>query len=117
MGEFGLVDLPGLIGEDNAGAIFLAKNKQVGERTKHIDLKHHFIREFIDDKDRTQQGEIFKIHTLDNTADVGTKNVEVQLFKKHEEEIDNGMPKLREKIFGKDGILTKIFSGGMSDGI
>ena len=99
------------------GQYFLAKNKQVRERTKHIDLKHHFIREFIDDKDGTQQGEIFKIRTSDNTADVGTKNVEVQLFKKHEEEIDNGMPNLREKIFGKDGVLTKIFSGGMSDGI
>ena len=113
LGEFRLSVLPGLIGEDNAGAIFLARNKQVSERTKHIDLKHHFIREFIDKRDEVQQGEIFKIQSEYNTADVGTNNVEVQLFKRHEEELDNGMPDLREKIFGKEGVLAKMFSGGM----
>ena len=35
----------------------------------------------------------------------------------HEEEINYGMHKLREKIFNEDGILTKIFFGGMSDGV
>ena len=117
LGEFRLSVLPGLIGEDNAGAIFLARNKQVSERTKHIDLKHHFIREFIDKRDEVQQGEIFKIQSEYNTADVGTKNVEVQLFKRHEEELDNGMPDLREKIFGKEGVLAKMFSGGMLEGM
>ena len=43
LGELNLVDLPGVIGEDNQGVIFLANNKQVSQRTKHIDLKHHFI--------------------------------------------------------------------------
>ena len=40
-----------------------------------------------------------KVHTKDNTADIGTKNVDVGTFKRHEFELDNGMISLREKIF------------------
>ena len=115
--EFNLVDLPGAIGEDNQGAIFLSNNKQVSNRTKHIDLKYHYIREFTEKThDNKQQGIIFKIDTKENTADIGTKNVEVGLFNRHEFEIDNGMPELREKVFGKHGIFPTTFSGGMSEG-
>ena len=39
--------MPGIIYEFNEGAIFLAKNQQVGMHTKHIDIKYHFIRELI----------------------------------------------------------------------
>jgi hypothetical protein len=35
----------GIILEDNTGAIFLVKNQQVGSHTKHIDVRHHYIRE------------------------------------------------------------------------
>ena len=104
--ELRLAELPGLLFEDNSGAIFLAGNKQVSKRTKHIDLKHHFIREFTEDRNGYQQGKIFKIETALNTADIGTKNVEKHLFIKHAHEIDNGMPMLRERIYGKNGILT-----------
>jgi hypothetical protein len=34
---------PAIIYEDNLGAIFLSKNSQVSARTKHIDVRHHFI--------------------------------------------------------------------------
>ena len=99
--EMKLIHLPGLIGEDNQGAIFLAENKQVNERTKYIDIKHHFIREFVEPKNGIQQGQIFKVDSKENTADTGTKNVEVGLFRKHEFELDNGMTDLREKILTK----------------
>ena len=42
-----LLRTPGLIGEDNQGAIFLANNKQVSQRTKHIgsrSAKHQWKR-------------------------------------------------------------------------
>ena len=32
--------IPGVIYEDNEGAIFLSKNKQVSQRTKHIDVRY-----------------------------------------------------------------------------
>jgi hypothetical protein len=34
---------------DNQGAIQLAKNPINHERTKHIDIKHHYIRERVED--------------------------------------------------------------------
>ena len=39
--------LPAAMFEDNSGAIFLSKNKQVSQRTKHIDLRYHFLRDFL----------------------------------------------------------------------
>ena len=86
--------LPGLIGGDNQGAIFLAENKQVNDLTKHIDTQYHFIWEFVSNK----EGKIFKIESKLNTADIGTKNVEVGLFHRHAFELDNGMTELCEKL-------------------
>ena len=34
--------------EDNEGAIKLATNKHAGRRTKHIDVKHHLVRDASD---------------------------------------------------------------------
>ena len=107
--EFKLNEKPGILIEDNAGAIFLAENLSVNKKTKHIEIKYHFIREFI----KQGYGKIFKIKSEDNVADIGTKNQEVNLFIDHENELDNGFPNLRKKIFGKNGILPKYF-GGMS---
>ena len=52
-----------------------------------------------------KQGEIHKIESEFNTSDIGTKNVEVKLFERHAEEIDTGMPMLRERIYGQNEIL------------
>ena len=38
---------PSVIYEDNQGAIFLAKNRQVGTCTKHIDICHHFLQNMV----------------------------------------------------------------------
>ena len=98
------------MGEDNQGAIFLAENMQVFQRTKHIDIKFHFIREFISNSQTIEQGKLFKIDSKNNTADIGTKNVDVKTFEKHEKEIDTGMRDLRKYLFRQ----IKFFYG-MSD--
>jgi hypothetical protein len=36
---------PTIIYEDNLGTIFLVKNQHVSSRTKHIDIRHHFMRD------------------------------------------------------------------------
>ena len=36
--------------EDNVGAIYLANNSSVSERTKHVDLRAHFMRDMIKDQ-------------------------------------------------------------------
>jgi len=60
---------PAILLEDNTGAIFLVKNQQVGPRTKHIDVRHHFIRELHED------GSLVVKYTEseDNEADITTK--------------------------------------------
>lgn len=78
--EVNIAKYPGLMGEDNFGDIFLEENIQVRQRTKQIDIKFHFIKEIISTSQKVQQGNLFKIDTKINTADIGTKNVDVQTF-------------------------------------
>jgi hypothetical protein len=54
---------------DNQGAIALAKDNKFHSRTKHIDLRYHFIREAVED------GKIILkyVPTSDNVADIFTK--------------------------------------------
>ena len=73
------VEYPIVIELDNAGEIFLANNKALGQRTKHIDTHYHFTREYVEDG-------IIKIRyvrTDDNTSDVMTKNTARKTFWKH----------------------------------
>ena len=70
--------MPGTIYEDNEGAIFLAKNQQVGMRPKHIDIKYHFIRELIG----RNYLDIRYVRSEDNYADLTTKNVGNEIFDK-----------------------------------
>jgi len=35
---------------DNNGAISSAKNQMISQRTKHIDVRHHFIRDKVEKK-------------------------------------------------------------------
>jgi len=102
-----LADLPRILFEDNTGAIFLSENLSVNKRTKHIDIKHHFIREFI----RDGYGKVYKISSEHCFADIGTKNQEVSLFIKHETEIDDGFPTLLKKSTAKTESLPKTLVG------
>ena len=52
LSELGSCNKPGIIKEDNTGAIFLVNNKQVSSCTKHIAIRHHFIRE------QSERGEV-----------------------------------------------------------
>ncbi|MCO5583582.1 hypothetical protein L7F22_037495 [Adiantum nelumboides] len=48
-GEFGLPDKASMLGCDSQSAICLAKNAMFHARTKHIDVRYHFIREVLED--------------------------------------------------------------------
>ncbi|KAH9657090.1 hypothetical protein KPL70_022912 [Citrus sinensis] len=54
---------------DNQSAIFLAKNQTYHARTKHIDVKYHYVREIIEGGDVLLK----KINTKDNPSDMLTK--------------------------------------------
>ena len=54
---------------DNQSSIFLAVNRVIERRTKHIDVRHHYIREQLDEK----KVELFYIPGEDNPANIFTK--------------------------------------------
>ena len=62
---------------DNTAAIRLTENSGVSDRTKHIDVKYHLVREL------REKGEIrvVSVGTKDNLADVCTKGLTRVLFK------------------------------------
>jgi hypothetical protein len=75
-----------IIYEDNLGALFLVKNQQVSSRTKHIDIRHHFMRELQDKKAIDVR---FK-RSEDNSSDIMTKNATRDIHEKHTNKIING---------------------------
>ena len=56
---------------DSQSAIHLAKNSAFHSRTKHIDIRYHFIRSLLEDGSIALE----KIHTSENLADMLTKAV------------------------------------------
>ena len=77
---------PSIIFEDNIGAIYLTKNSQVSQRTKHIDVRHHFIRGLIENK----VADVKFVKSRSNPSDIMTKTVKEDLFIKHEKSINSG---------------------------
>ena len=60
---------PTIIYNDNQGSLLLAKNPIFHSRTKHIDVKHHFIRELVDER----MVELRYCETENMLADILTK--------------------------------------------
>ena len=65
---------------DNQGAIALAKNPVDHQRSKHIDIKYHFIRNEI----QNNIVELIYVQSEDNVADIFTKPVSKFKLKKFE---------------------------------
>ncbi|KAG8480945.1 hypothetical protein CXB51_025615 [Gossypium anomalum] len=61
---------------DSQSAIFLTKDQMFHERTKHIDVRYHFVRDII------ARGDIVvsKISTHENPADMMTKSLPITKF-------------------------------------
>jgi hypothetical protein len=76
--DIGVAVGPGLILGDNEGAIALVKNRQSGARTKHIDIRHHFLRDLWEDGVLR----VGHIPSEENEADICTKNVSAALHLK-----------------------------------
>ena len=54
----------------------LSKNQVFHAKTKHIDVKYHFIRDMLEDK----LMKLVKIHTDDNPANLMTKGLPLERF-------------------------------------
>ena len=65
--------------EDNQGAIAIAENPISGGRTKHIDVRYHFIRELVERK-------VLNIQYTESSnqyADILTKPLGLEAFARH----------------------------------
>ena len=62
--------LPIKIIVDNIGAVWLANNSGVSERTKHVDTRAHYVRSFVMDVVVT----IDFVQLAENTSNIMTKN-------------------------------------------
>jgi hypothetical protein len=71
-------DIPTAIRSDNTGAIDIAQNHRLNDRSKHVDMHYHSIRELI------ESGQLTVIHIdgKNNLADICTKVV-VQVVREH----------------------------------
>ena len=75
--ELGLTQKVLTVFYDSQSVIHLTKNNRYHDKTKHINIKHHFIRDVV------VVGEIMveKIDTSENPADMLTKPLPVTKFK------------------------------------
>jgi hypothetical protein len=78
MGELGYHLQPVPICGDNQGSIFISSNPVTEKRSKHIDIRYHYIREVVERK----LAEVFFIEGENNPADLLTKNLGVVKFLK-----------------------------------
>ena len=65
--------------EDNEGAIKLTTNKHASRRTKHINVKHHLVRDASD----ARKVRVAYVKSEDQHADLLTKPLDMQKFYKH----------------------------------
>ena len=61
---------------DNMSAISMSKNPVQHSRTKHIDIRHHFIRELVEDK----VVKLVHVSTDKQMADIFTKGLDAVQF-------------------------------------
>ena len=86
-----------IIYEDNEGAIFLARNQQISMRTKHIEMRSHFIRDCI----KNLWVKVKKVMTENNVSDIMTKNCDVETFLRHTEKILKGKIECDQHVEGR----------------
>ncbi len=70
------VATPTVIYVDNQSAIHISENDAEHDRTKHIDIRHYYIRELIHDG----YVKLKWVPTLEQRADIFTKALGVNLF-------------------------------------
>ena len=81
--DYGIVCDTNIIRCDNTSAINLSKNHILHSRTKHIDIRHHFLSDHVDKKDI----ELEFINTNDQLADILTKPLKEDTFVKLRREL------------------------------
>ena len=77
------VKLPIIVRVDDLGAIFMADNISVSQRTKHVNVCYGFVQQFC------LEGfiKVVFVKTDENDADFFTKNLDGEKFAKHADKL------------------------------
>jgi hypothetical protein len=81
--ELGMRIGPIPIYADSQGSIFIGSNPVQEIRTKHIDVKYHYVCECI----AVKKIVLYHVPTKDNTADIFTKNLGRLKFEKFKQQL------------------------------
>ena len=91
---------------DKVGALWLANNSGVSERTKHVDIRAHFVRSDVMDEVVT----IDFVKSAENTSDIMTKSQQGIYFKSAQpklvytvKDMENTEKKVHFKINEQEG--------------
>ena len=77
------VELPITVYVDNVGAIWLSNNHTTSDRTKHIDIRTSFVKEYQEDRKII----IKFVQSEENEADIFTKNTTNVIFHNHQKKL------------------------------
>jgi len=69
LNELGLSIIPSALSTDNEGTVDLVHNPRISDRSKHIDIAYHHVRDLV------ETGKLIVLHvpSTDNLADICTK--------------------------------------------
>jgi hypothetical protein len=73
------VKTPIIVNVDNVGAMFVSENLSTSQRTRHVDIRCNYLREFVED----EFIKIIFVKTDNNQSDGFTKNLSGDLYEKH----------------------------------
>lgn len=85
------INYPIIVNVDNVGAILLAENGP-GKITKHIDVRYHFVKEYVENNTI----KVVFVRSEDNTSDPLTKNTNAEIFRHHTSRFMQLMPSYGE---------------------
>ena len=88
------IEKPCVVYEDNRSTIKISENATALRRTKHIDIRHHFLREHIDNG----LIKLVPVATADQLADVMTKILGRELFTKFRDIIISNIDLTKDNI-------------------
>jgi hypothetical protein len=107
--ELGFQQQQSVLHEDNQGCIANMKNNLINDRSKHVDIKYHWIRkEFIEN----QSFRVMYCKTNDMIADVLTKSVGNPAFDKHRFNmgIVNIKRALQDDFHSRGSVISMVLS-------
>ena len=83
------VELPITVHVDNVGAIWLSNNRTTSDRTKDIDIRTSFVKEYQEDGKINMKS----VKSVENNADIFTKNTTNVIFSNHQKVVGVGQSK------------------------